>query len=187
MSLCRCSGKNSDIQEYGGLALALLLALSLAVPRMRPQQAYLSQQPPRCLLPEEHPRKSAPSAAARDGASTDDDGNDQGTSSSGQRLITPWISCSSQPPPPPDDRVLTTPPTPPVSLPPGFQLPPSVMLTGRSLASAQSTARCGFALTTLLLAIAKTIGIVWMLGTSNNPARQEGTPLSLLTFMLLRS
>ena len=55
------------------------------------------------------------------GSSSDVDDNYQGASSSGQRLLTPWISCSSQPPPPPDDRVPTT---PPVSLPPGFQSPP---------------------------------------------------------------
>ena len=42
-------------------------------------------------------------------SSSDDDGNYQGANSGGQRLITPWISCSSQPPPPPDDRLPTTP------------------------------------------------------------------------------
>ena len=49
------------------------------------------------------------------------------------------------------------------------------------------TARCGFASTTLLLVIARTAGIGWMLGASNNPARQAGTPLSLLTFMRIGS
>ena len=49
------------------------------------------------------------------------------------------------------------------------------------------TALCGFASTTLLLVIARTTGIGCLLGASNNPARQAGTPLSFLTFMLIGS
>ena len=60
--------------------------------------------------------------------------------------------------------------------------PPSLILRVRSLASAQSTARCGFALTTLLLAIARRTGARWTLGAPNSPGRRAGTPLSLLTF-----
>ena len=62
-----------------------------------------------------------------------------------------------------------------------FSRPPSLMLTVRSLDSALLTAHCGFALMTLLLAIAKTTGTGWMLGAPNSPARQAGTPHSFLT------
>ena len=54
----------------------------------------------------------------------------------------------------------------------------SLMPTVPSLASTQSTARCGFALTTHLLAIARTTRTGWMLGAPNSPARPAGTPLS---------
>ena len=138
---------------------------------MQPQQACSLRQLEQCLWPKQHLQMSALNAAAGVGSS-DDDGNDQSTSPSGQRLLTPWISRSSQPPP--DDGVPTTlqsachqAPSP----------PPSLMLRERSLASAQSTARCGFALTTLLLAIARRTGTGWTLG-----AQRAGTPLSLLTF-----
>ena len=90
------------------------------------------------------------------GSSSDKGDNYQGTGSSSQRLPGPWVSSCSQPPPPPDVR------------------------TGHLLASTHSTARCGSALTTPLLAVAARTGL--MRGAPNSPARQAGTPLSLLTF-----
>ena len=61
------------------------------------------------------------------------------------------------------------------------------MQTALWLGFAQWTVRCGFVSTTPLLAITRTTVVGWMLGASNNPARQAGTSLSLLTFMLIGS
>ena len=123
--IVQVSGKNSGNQECGGLAplpTHLLLGLSLVVRPARPKQTFLAQQLPRCLLPQKHPRKSAPSAAVRDGILRP------------MRTASIWAptpaaiasllvsSSCSHPPPPPDQRIPTT---PPVSLPPGFQSPPT--------------------------------------------------------------
>ena len=83
---------------------------------------------------------------------------------SGQRLITPWLSCISQPPPPLEARVPTA---------------PSFPLGCRSLpTSAQSIARCGFALMTLLLAFAETAANGRMFDAANSFARRGGPPFS---------
>ena len=116
-------------------------------------------------------------------SSSDDDDHFQGTGSHGQRPLKLWISCSSQPPPPPDDRVPTV---PPASLPPVFQSRQSLMPTVRSLVSLQSTARCGCALTTLLLATANMTRTGWTHGVPISPARQAGM-LPLLTFTEIRN
>ena len=63
-----------------------------------------------------------------------------------------------------------------------FSHHPSLTPTAHLLASAQSTARCGSASTTLSLPIAKMTGTGVTHGVPDSPARQAGTPLSFLTF-----
>ena len=155
---------------WGTGAPPLLLGVSHAALQMWPQQRCSLRQLPRCLSPKGCLQMSAPSAAARDGV-----------------LHLTMMATTRAPAPEANG---------PVHL--GFRAalshrhhgmtgcrrhrqqachqafsrPQSLMLTVRSLASALSTAHCGFALMTLLLAIATTTGTGWMLGAPNSPARQ---------------
>ena len=145
-----------------GTGAPVLLGVSLVVRPARPQQTFLAQQLPRCLLPPEdgilRPMRTATTKVPAPAAN--------GSSRLGSRAALShrhhrMTGCRRP-------RQLACHQTSSRS--------PSLMLTVRLLA-----AHCGFALATLLLAIAKTTGTGWMLGAPNSPARQAGTPLSFLT------